>query len=366
MYKIAIVDDEPLMLEGFRMAIDWAAHGYELIGTFQSPDSILEFCAEKHPNVLILDITMPHTDGITVLKQVKASFPEIIVIMLTAHNDFSYVRDSLRYHADEYLWKPEINFENILESINSLIDKQKEDHSKNEPGIIEFTDYKKSAFPFPNAVLADELRELEKAINIENTVNIQNSLKSINNIITNYSISKKDILSTYLHINHMYESHYSGINFDFRTQEKELLDIFYRKNNYKSFCNDILLSFCNLNNKLTEQRSYITNEIKRTLEEYINSNLSKQDLNLLDVSQAAGLSYSYCSRMFKTLTGKTFSKYLIDARMEKACEYLKYSNFKIDYILEAVGYVDKSYFIKSFRQYTSLTPARYRQYYKED
>ena len=115
MYKIAVVDDEPLMLEGFSKAVDWRNHGYELSGLFRNPSGLLEFCKRENPDILLLDITMPEIDGITLLRDIKKQFPEMYVIMLTAHNEFSYVRDSLRYHADEYLWKPEISFQDILE-----------------------------------------------------------------------------------------------------------------------------------------------------------------------------------------------------------------------------------------------------------
>lgn len=43
MYKIIIVDDEPLMLEGFSKVINWNEHGYQLIGAFRNPLEILDF-----------------------------------------------------------------------------------------------------------------------------------------------------------------------------------------------------------------------------------------------------------------------------------------------------------------------------------
>ncbi|MFR8222380.1 MAG: hypothetical protein ACLU9T_15815 [Blautia faecis] len=55
MYKIVIVDDEPLMLEGFSKAMDWETHGYCLVGTFRSSEGLKEFYARKNqPDILLV------------------------------------------------------------------------------------------------------------------------------------------------------------------------------------------------------------------------------------------------------------------------------------------------------------------------
>ena len=58
MYKIIIVDDEPLMLEGFSKVINWQEHGFELIGAFRSPLGIMEFCDQNCPDIILLDINL--------------------------------------------------------------------------------------------------------------------------------------------------------------------------------------------------------------------------------------------------------------------------------------------------------------------
>lgn len=69
---------------------------------------------------------------------------------------------------------------------------------------------------------------------------------------------------------------------------------------------------------------------------------------------------SYLSRLFKAETGKTFSKYLIELRMQKAAELLKESGLKISDVALCVGYNDVSYFIQTFKKHYLMTPEQYR------
>ena len=69
---------------------------------------------------------------------------------------------------------------------------------------------------------------------------------------------------------------------------------------------------------------------------------------------------SYLSRLFKSETGKTFSKYLTELRIQKAAELLKESSLKIGDVALCVGYNDVSYFIQTFKKRYCMTPEQYR------
>lgn len=369
MYKMAVVDDEPLMLEGFSKAVDWEAHGYELVGLFRSPSGLLEFCKKECPDILLLDITMPEIDGITLLKEIKKLFPQMYVIMLTAHNEFSYVRDSLRCHADEYLWKPEINFQDILECMNKLISgKDAEEKEKEDPDrkLYEFTGYSEEDCQFSQEILKNMLQDVEYALRMEDVEGLRATWRRMGEMIAEDKPSKESLMSSMLHLFYSYRKYFQDneIEWEEKEEEKEILSIFCTRNTYEEFNSEISLIFENFHEILAQKKEKETVELGRRIAAYIEANLADTDLNLMQVAKAVGLSYSYCSRMFPEIMGKNFSRYLIEIRLDKACEYLKSSDYKIARILELVGYGDKSYFIKSFRQYTGLTPFQYREKYQ--
>lgn len=69
---------------------------------------------------------------------------------------------------------------------------------------------------------------------------------------------------------------------------------------------------------------------------------------------------SYLSRLFKQVTGKNFSKYVIELRMKKAKELLENNNIKVSEIASYVGYNDLSNFIQTFKKYYNITPSQSR------
>lgn len=114
---------------------------------------------------------MPDMDGISLLKEIKQRYPKTHVIMLTAHNEFKYVRDSLRYHADEFLWKPEMEFEDILSCMNRIMEagekEEKEQEARNY-ATVEFTDYREEEYRFSKDYFSNLLQEFKKALEMEN------------------------------------------------------------------------------------------------------------------------------------------------------------------------------------------------------
>ncbi len=73
------------------------------------------------------------------------------------------------------------------------------------------------------------------------------------------------------------------------------------------------------------------------------------------------VSSSYLSRLFKSYTGQNFMKYLIELRMEKAKEFLEYSEMDISEIAACTGYNNPSHFTQTFRRFYGMSPKEYRK-----
>ena len=100
----------------------------------------------------------------------------------------------------------------------------------------------------------------------------------------------------------------------------------------------------------------------RIAKQYVQEHYS-QSITLEDVCAATGFSVSYFSALFKKESGEGFSKYLTGVRMEHAKELLQESNLPVSEVCAQVGYSNLKHFTQTFKKYTNLSPAQYRNLY---
>ncbi|NQX59362.1 response regulator transcription factor [Paenibacillus qinlingensis] len=88
-----------------------------------------------------------------------------------------------------------------------------------------------------------------------------------------------------------------------------------------------------------------------------------EDISLIDIATRFHLDPSYLSKQFKSVTSENFIEYVTRKRMEKSCELLHASEYKINEISELVGYENQRYFSQVFKKFTGQTPSEYREKY---
>ena len=94
--------------------------------------------------------------------------------------------------------------------------------------------------------------------------------------------------------------------------------------------------------------------------QYIRRNYPKP-ITLAMVSNEVSLNYAYFSTMFSKYTGKTFSEYLRNTRMEKAKELLRQPDISIAEVAAQVGYENYKSFYRAFKDAVGTTPVEYQQ-----
>lgn len=90
-----------------------------------------------------------------------------------------------------------------------------------------------------------------------------------------------------------------------------------------------------------------------------------QPITITHVARILGIHRSHLSRSFTIETGQTVQAYLIEKRMEKACELLVYNNDPMYEIAHSVGYVNYEAFEKRFRKVQGMSPLEYRRLHRE-
>jgi len=113
-----VVDDHPVVRHGLRSLL--ANHDdIRVVGEAASASEVLQMVSSTNPNVVLLDIRMPGSSGIDMTRQIRRTFPEVHVIILTAYEDDEYLLGALRAGAHGYLLKS-TSHEVLVSAIRSV------------------------------------------------------------------------------------------------------------------------------------------------------------------------------------------------------------------------------------------------------
>lgn len=102
--KLMIADDHVLLRQGIRNVLELDAE-LQVIGEAADGEDAIEKVETLHPDVVLLDLNMPKMNGIEVARWVKKKHPEVQIVVLTIHDDESYMFEVIRAGALGYLLK---------------------------------------------------------------------------------------------------------------------------------------------------------------------------------------------------------------------------------------------------------------------
>ncbi|MDD3278454.1 MAG: response regulator [Lachnospiraceae bacterium] len=115
--RILLVDDEVKAIRHFKRIMEDTQEEYEFVGEALNGKEALALLKTQKPDIIFADICMPVMGGLELAERVKAGFPAVKVILLTAYKDFSYVQQGLHSGVAWYLVKHEITREQVEEII---------------------------------------------------------------------------------------------------------------------------------------------------------------------------------------------------------------------------------------------------------
>lgn len=138
MFRVLLVDDEPLILSGIKFMIDWKENGCEIVATARNGEQALEKIQELQPDIVITDLSMPVMGGIELLRKVSAEYPHIVFLVLTNLQEFASAQESLRLKATDYIVKSTLEPE-VLEK--ALANAKKEAEKRRNLERVEMADH---------------------------------------------------------------------------------------------------------------------------------------------------------------------------------------------------------------------------------
>jgi len=118
--KIIIIDDHQLFREGVKRILDFEKT-FEVVAEGDDGTEAITLVEEHQPDVVIMDINMPNVNGVEATRQLIEKYPTTKVIILSIHDDESYVQHALKTGATGYLLK-EMDADALIEAVKVVAD----------------------------------------------------------------------------------------------------------------------------------------------------------------------------------------------------------------------------------------------------
>lgn len=178
MYRVVIIDDEPIIVDGLTKGIQWDKWNCQVVGTEHDGETGLELIRKVKPDILISDINMPKMDGLAMIAGLKSEFPLLQIAVLTGYRDFDYAQKALNLGVSRYLLKPS-RFAELEETITAMTEKLSElgvsaDKADNEEDTQESIEINSGANSFivdnAMAYIAEHYKERLKLVDVADQI----------------------------------------------------------------------------------------------------------------------------------------------------------------------------------------------------
>ena len=127
--KTVIIDDEAEINQGLSKYISESDNDFEVLATFTSGAEALDFVRSNHIDIVITDINMPDISGIDIIRALHSENKAINIVIISAHREFEYAMEALKYNVCRYITKP-INFDELSDVMNEIKSKYSKKNSE--------------------------------------------------------------------------------------------------------------------------------------------------------------------------------------------------------------------------------------------
>lgn len=111
MYRVMLIDDEPSARRLMRAAINWGDLEMEVVGEAENGIEAINVIDDMRPDIAFVDISMPFMNGIEFSRLASERYPQLVLIIMTAFDEFEYARQCVRLPIFEYMLKPVVRAE---------------------------------------------------------------------------------------------------------------------------------------------------------------------------------------------------------------------------------------------------------------
>lgn len=354
MYKVLIAAASPEELNTMSGIIQWEDCGLQIVGQLSDGADTLLFL-EQHPvDILIMDVQLPHMDGIAVLRELRSREQHTHCILLSAQAYFTRVQEAAPLGIENFLLQP-VDPQLLLDTLLGTVQKIAQERQKlaasgmglpvysgrsYPPMLINHTfekhminqDYAQG-FACLDNLFADAAEEAAPTLRnqvLELMVYTLNILRSCNVEVSDIVEDETKLFQTILA---------SQSTQDLYTYAKGVLA-------------DSVKALESKNMRYSPCISRVVAHIEKNY---------AQDISLKTMAYELNINAAYLGQLFKTETGQLFSVYLNKTRIENAKKLLLKNNHSLSEVSVQCGYANISYFYNIFKKFTGQTPSQYRK-----
>ncbi|MEG0616004.1 MAG: response regulator [Oscillospiraceae bacterium] len=119
MYKVMIVDDEDIIVNGLVQTMPWAKYNCEVVASASDGITAQDIIREHKPDILFTDICMPGADGLALIAAIRSEFPNMQITILSGYPDFEYAQRAIGLGVMRYVLKPS-KFSELEEALSDM------------------------------------------------------------------------------------------------------------------------------------------------------------------------------------------------------------------------------------------------------
>jgi two-component system response regulator YesN len=395
MYRVFIVDDEPLICKGLRETIEWDNLGLEISGEAHNGTEAMNLIASSPPHILITDIRMPGMDGISLIKAIREQDLNIKIIIVSGFSDYKFLKEAIRLGVDSYLLKP-IDTDELISNLNNLINVIQEELQRssrlykglellrtntlnrlvtNEIGRSEFDE--KASFldismdaehyvcavcvPAGENGATDDRPDLNMAISVRDACRPIADGKSItfvdakNRLVFLFFGSTEEAVYANADEALAYAAEYALHSVGRPIAASRGCMVHAIEDVAKSYaCATASYDQAALPQDGDQFEGTWKSVVERTID-YIAKHYC-ETVSLKQIACEYNVNPSYLGQIFRKYTSESFTKYVNRRRIEQAKVLLAQTNLKVYEVSERVGFTDYHYFLKIFKNFTGALP----------
>ncbi|MDF2659949.1 MAG: two component transcriptional regulator, AraC family protein [Paenibacillus sp.] len=347
-HTVLIADDERMVRISLRTMIERDTAGFTVVGEAHNGEEALQLASDLKPDLLITDIRMPGLDGLELIRSLSERGASTEFIVVSGYGDFEYAQSALRFGVADYLLKP-IDPDYMMSTLRKMGNRI-ERKSGNATSRQWMWTWKLDAERMAKWVW--QLEEHEVRLELER-------LRALIMAASGPDLSQlQEKLAYYLVVlNGELEQMGQG------SPPLPIVQLPAGPMGNEKLYEALDASLAGVLEHIRNSRNWWSyNRMLKNVSAYIEEHFMKPDLTVKEVASHFEISPNYFGILFKREAGMSLNQYLTRLRIEKAMAYLKNPTVKVYEVGERVGFEDYSYFSKTFKKYTGVTPSEFRKY----